>query len=115
MLRIIARGSLAAFAVAALGCGSLGLGKSGSGSDPAAARIGNEVITVSELDAQIKDDLWKRETGDGNPARVYELRSAAAKSLVARRALDAEAKKRGVTTEALLDEEFKKLPPADTD
>jgi predicted DsbA family dithiol-disulfide isomerase len=111
MLRTIARGSLAALAVAALGCGSLGLGKSGP--DPAAARIGKEVITVSELDAQIKDDLWKRETGDGNPARVYELRSAAAKSLVARRALDAEAKRRGLTTEALLDEEYKKLPPVD--
>jgi protein-disulfide isomerase len=88
----------------------LGLGK---GKEPVAARVGDEVITVAELDAQIKEDLWKRQTGDGSPSRMYELRIAAAKSLVAQRALDAEAKKRGLTTEAMMDQEFKKLPPVD--
>jgi protein-disulfide isomerase len=109
MHRTIALGLLAALGAGALGCSALGLGKS----EPIAARVGGEVITVAELDEQIKADLWKRETGDSNPARVYELRTAAAKSLVAQRALDAEAKKRGVTTEAMLDEEFKKLPAVD--
>jgi protein-disulfide isomerase len=109
MHRRLASGSLAALAAAGLGCAALGLGNSAP--EPVAARIGDQVITVAELDAQIKDDLWKRETGDNNQARVYELRSAAVKSLVERRALDAEANKRGVTTEAMLDEEFKKLPP----
>ena len=82
--------------------------------EPVAARVGDEVITVAELDEQIKEDLWKRETGDGNPSRA--LRAAhrqRVKSLVAQRALDAEAKKRGLTTEAMLEAEFKKLPPVD--
>jgi protein-disulfide isomerase len=109
MNRRLASGSLAAVAAVGLGCAALGLGKK----EPVAARVGGEVITVAELDTTIKEDLWKRETGDGNPARVHELRMAVAKSLVARRALDAEAKRRGLTTEAMLDEEFKKLPPVD--
>jgi protein-disulfide isomerase len=108
MHRNLASGALAALAAAVLGCGTLGLGKP---SEPVAARVDGEVITVAELDASIKEDLWKRETGDGNPARLYELRSSAAKSMVARRALDAEAKKRGLSTEAMLQEEFNKLPP----
>ena len=109
MHRTIALGLLAALCAGGLGCSVLGLGKS----EPIAARVGGEVITVAELDEQIKEDLWKRETGDNNVARIYELRSSAAKSLVAKRALEAEAKKRGVTTEAMLEEEFKKLPPVD--
>jgi len=110
MHRILASVSLALLAAFGLGCAMLGLGK---GEEPVAARVGDEVITVAELDTQIKEDLWKRQTGDGNPSRVYELRAAAVKSLVSQRALDAEAKKRGLTTEAMLDAEFKKLPPVD--
>ena len=112
MHRILASLSLAALAASGLGCAALGTGKS---DDPVAARIGDEVITVSELDASIKEDLWKRETGDGNPSRTHELRLAAVKSLVAKHALEAEAKKRGLTTDAMLEEEWKKLPPISDD
>jgi len=108
MQRRLASGWLAAIAAFGLGCATLGIGK---GNEPVAARVGDEVITVAELDAEIKEDLWKRETGDGNPSRVYDLRSTAAKNLIGKRALEAEAKKRGLTSDALLEAEFKTLPP----
>jgi protein-disulfide isomerase len=107
MLRRLAAVSLAA--LAASGCAMLGLGKK----EPIAARVGDEVITVAEVDQQIKDDLWKRQTNDGNAARVHEVRMAALRMMLAQRALDAEAKKRGVTTDQMLDAEFKSLPPVD--
>src|SRR5215468_4520738 len=78
MQRIIASLSLAALTASALGCAALGIGKS---PEPIAARVGNEVITVAELDASIKD----------------------------------EANKRGLTTDALLEDEWKKLPPISDD
>ena len=108
MQRRIASRWLTAIAVSALGCGTLGIGK---GDDPVAARVGGEVITVSELDAQIKEDLWQRETNDENPSRLYELRSGAAKQMVAKRAVEQEAKKRGLTPEALVEAETQALPP----
>ena len=110
MQRMIASGWLAAIAAFGLGCETLS-----GGDDPVAARVGDEVITVSELDAEIKEELWKRETGDGNPSRVYEVRSLAAKQLVAKRAVEAEAKKRGLTTDALIEAEAKALPPISDD
>jgi protein-disulfide isomerase len=106
MQRRIASGWLTAIAAFALGCGTLG-----KGDDPVAARVGGEVIPVSELDAEIKDELWKRETGDGNPSRVYDLRSKAAKQMVAKRAVEQEAKKRGLTPEELIEAETQALPP----
>jgi thiol-disulfide isomerase/thioredoxin len=110
MHRILARGSLAALAAAGLACAALDFWKA---PDPVAVRVGSEEFTVSELDAKIKEDLWKQQTGDGNPSRLYELRLNAAKWLVQQRALDAEANKRGLTRDAMLDEEFKQLPPVD--
>src|SRR5262249_52809539 len=110
MQRFLASVSLAALAAFGLGCAALGHGKE---DDPVAAPVGDEVITVSELDSQLKDDLWKRQSGDGNPSRIHELRMATLKQMLTERALDAEAKKRGLTTEAMLDAEFKALPPID--
>ncbi len=108
MVRRLAFGSLVALAAIGLACAKFGNGKS---DEPIAARVGDEVITVAELDAEIKEDLWKRETGDGNPSRVHDLRMAAAKSLVAKRAVEAAAKKKGMESEAFLESEFKTLPP----
>jgi predicted DsbA family dithiol-disulfide isomerase len=102
------------FAIAAVAAAALGLGCKAVGVDPkdeqVAARIGDEVITVAELDETIKEDLFKRETGDGNPAKVHELRAHAVKALVARRVIEGAAKKQGTTTEAYLEGEFAKLP-----
>jgi len=89
-----------------LGCGSLGLG--GAADEPVAARIGDEVVTVAELDASIRDELFKRETAG---AKLYQVRSQALKALVTRRALEQLAAQRGLTADALVEAEFAKLPP----
>jgi protein-disulfide isomerase len=101
--------SLVALAAFGLGCAQLGIGKK----EPIAARVGDEVITVAELDDYIKEDLWKRQTGDNNPSRVHEIRLAVVKQMVQERAVEAEAKKRGVTPDQMLEAEFKSLPPID--
>src|SRR5262249_51883415 len=88
MQRILAPRSIAALAALGLGCAALGIGKK----EPVAARIGDQTLTVAELDAQIKDDLWRHQTGDNDPLRVHELRLAALKSIIPQRVLDAEAK-----------------------
>src|SRR5262245_39273007 len=95
MQRKLATVSLAALIALGLGCGSLG-----GNPDPIAARVGDEVITIAQLDESIKVPL-------------YELRSKALKTQLSQRALEAEAKKRGQTVDAMLDDEFKKLPPVD--
>jgi protein-disulfide isomerase len=106
MQRRIVSGWLAAIAAFGLGCGTLG-----KGDEPIAARVGDEVITIAELDAEIKEELWKRETGDGSPSRVYDVRATAVKNLVAKRAVEQEAKKHNQTSEEYLEAEFKALPP----
>jgi protein-disulfide isomerase len=73
-----------------------------------AIRIGGEVVTVGELDAWIKDQLFDQETESGKAAKLYEVRSGAAENLVAQRLLDAEAKKLGTDADALLEAEAKK-------
>jgi protein-disulfide isomerase len=87
---------LAAVAAFGLGCAGVGAGKE----EPIAARVGDEVITVAELDESIK-------------VQLYDLRSKALRSQVSQRALEVEAKKRGLTVDAMLEEEFKKQPPVD--
>jgi protein-disulfide isomerase len=77
--------------------------------DPTPAiRIGGEVVTVSELDAWIKDQLFDQETESGKAAKLYEVRAGAAENLVAQRLLDAEAKKLGTDADTLLEAEAKK-------
>ena len=110
MPRKLASVLLLALTAFASGCSSLGTGK---GDESVAARVGGDVITVRELDTQIKEDLWNRETRNGNASRVHDLRMTTLKTMVAQRALDAEAKKRGLTTDAMMDAEFKALPPVD--
>ena len=74
-----------------------------------AVKIGDQVITVGELDAWIKDQLFDQETDGGkSAAKLYEVRSSAAENLVAQRLLDAEAKKQNTTSDALLEAEAKK-------
>jgi protein-disulfide isomerase len=101
-------GVVIAAAAFCLACGTFG----GTDADsPGAARVGDQVITVQELDASIKQDLFDRETGGGNASKVYELRSDALRDLVSDRVIDQEAARRGLTREQLLDAEFAALPP----
>ena len=73
-----------------------------------ALRIGDETISVGELDEWIKDQLFEQETEAGKTSKLYEVRAGAAENLVAQRLLEAEAKRQGTTSDALLEAEVKK-------
>jgi len=67
------------------------------------AQIGDEAVTLTELDAWIKDDLFARQTSGGNVGKVYELRNRSLDQLVMQRVLAAEAARRNLTKEELID------------
>jgi protein-disulfide isomerase len=69
------------------------------------ARFGDETVTLTELDAWIKDDLFARQTSGGNPAQIYDLRRRALDELVKQRVLRAEAARRNLTEQDLIDAE----------
>ena len=71
--------------------------------DTIIARLGDETITLTELDAWIKDELFARQTSSGNPAKVYDLRSQSLDQLVRQRILSAEAARRNLTEEELIE------------
>ncbi len=73
-----------------------------------AVRIGDEVVTVGELDEWIKNQLFEQETEDGKTSKLYEVRAGAAENLVAQRLLDAEAKRLGTDADGLIEAEAKK-------
>lgn len=75
-----------------------------------AAEIGGDKITVDEIDAWIKDDLFQRETDGKNTLQLYQLRESALDRMIEERLLRAEASRQGLETEALLQLEAK--PPA---
>jgi protein-disulfide isomerase len=74
-----------------------------------AVRIGDETISVGELDTWIKDQLFAQQTDSGKGSKLYEVRADAAENFVAQRLLDAEAKRLGQpSADALLEAEVKK-------
>ena len=83
--------------------------KAGAASDATPAlRIGDETVTVGELDEWIKNQLFDQETESGKTAKLYEVRAGAAENLIAQRLLEAEAKRLGTTSDALIEAEVKK-------
>ncbi len=66
------------------------------------ASIDDQPITQGELDAWIKEELFREQTEDSAAAELYELRARSLEGLIDRRILEAEAKRRGVTTEDVL-------------
>jgi protein-disulfide isomerase len=68
----------------------------------AAAQINGEALTVAELDAWIKERLFEQATDEGDPGKLYELRSRALEDLINERLLEEAAKPLGLTTEDLL-------------
>ncbi len=100
-------------AVAALGCPQPeGKPSDAEGARPAAT-VGSRTITLAELDRRIKDDLFEEATDAGNAGKLYEVRSEAIESVIDEELLEAEAKKRGMTSEALLASEEAKAKPVD--
>jgi predicted DsbA family dithiol-disulfide isomerase len=90
--------------------------KTPAGDATPVARIGEETITASELDAWIKDQLWRDQTDDGNATKVYGLRQRGLDSMIDQRLLEAEATKRGLDADALLDSEAaKRVAVSDVD
>jgi protein-disulfide isomerase len=78
-----------------------------------AARIGERTITIADLDRRIKDELFEQASEDGSPAKLYELRSEAIERMIDDELLEAEAKARNTTREALLEAEAAKAKPVD--
>jgi protein-disulfide isomerase len=89
----------------------------GAPSDPEgakpAATVGGHTITLAELDRHIKDNLFQQATEGGDKSKLYEIRSEAIESVIDEQLLEAEAKKRGMTTEAMLAAEEAKAKPVE--
>jgi protein-disulfide isomerase len=79
-----------------------------AGDPTPALRIGDETISLGELDAWIKEQLFQQETRNGEAAKLYEVRAQGADNFVSQRLLEAEAEKRGVSAEDLLETEARK-------
>ena len=55
----------------------------------AAAKIGQRTITIGELDAHIKNELFEQASEGGEPAKLYELRSEAVEQMIDERLVEA--------------------------
>lgn len=66
------------------------------------ARIGDTAVTLEELDSWIKDELFDRETANGNPSKAYDVRSEALRRMVTMRVVEGEAARRNTTGEAMV-------------
>jgi len=74
------------------------------------AVLEGEAITQGELDDWIKDELFRDQTDDLAPSSVYELRSRSLEGLIDERVAEAEAARRGVSTDELMRLEREALP-----
>jgi protein-disulfide isomerase len=84
-------------------------GEPAASESPPAAEIDGRVITVAELDDRIKEELFQSRAG--SPAKLYELRSDMLEQMIREQLLEAEAKRRGVPPEAVVELELKEMGP----
>jgi protein-disulfide isomerase len=77
---------------------------------PNAAVLDGEVISVAALDAWIKDEMFKQQTG-GDPARVYQFRRGALDRLIERRVVEAEAERSGLDADAFVRQQVEANDP----
>jgi len=87
--------------------GGLGARCTPGGDTTPAATVDGQPISVGELDAWIKEELWKQATRDEDPAKLHALRRQALDSMINQRLVEATAKSRGVEPKALLEQETK--------
>jgi protein-disulfide isomerase len=108
----LAAGSLAVLAVALTACSepkkSGDAASVGPDDQAVAGRIAGKNVTVGEIDAWIKDQLFKQTTRGNNALKVYEVRNRALEQMASERALDEEASKAGKDRDALMKEEVEK-------
>jgi len=98
--------------VAFAGCSEQKRADDGAAASPdagmVAGKIAGKSVSVGEIDAWIKDQLYKQTTRGGNPLKTYEVRNRALEQMASEQALDAEAKKVGKDRDTLLKEEVEK-------
>jgi protein-disulfide isomerase len=78
---------------------------------PNAAVLDGSVISVAALDAWIKDETFKQQTGGGNPARIYQFRRSSLDQLIERRVVEAEAERSGLDADAFVRQEVEANNP----
>jgi protein-disulfide isomerase len=92
--------SAAIAAALALSCSSQ---PAGQGEAEVVATIDGDAITLAELDAWIKEDLFDEQTRSRSPAAVHEFRAERLQQMIDERLLEQEAQSRGVTTDEMLE------------
>jgi protein-disulfide isomerase len=104
--------SLAVLGLALVACSELKKADDAASGGPegkaVAGRIAGENVTVGEIDAWIKDQLFKQTTRGNNALKVYEVRNRALEQMANEQALDEEASKAGKDRDALMKEEVEK-------
>lgn len=68
---------------------------------PVVAEMAGAVVTQDQLDAWIKEDLFKQQTEGKNAAALFDLRESALERMIEERLIEAEAKKQGLTPDQL--------------
>lgn len=67
----------------------------------AVAEVAGRTITQDQLDAWIKEDLFRQQTEGKNPAALFDLRSDALERMIDEQLIEAEAGRQGITPDAL--------------
>jgi len=108
----LAAASLAVLALALAACSDSKKAEDAAAVGPddnvVAGRIGGKNVTVGEVDAWIKDQLFKQSTRGKNPLKVYEVRNRALEQMASEQALEEEATKAGKDRETLVKEEVER-------
>jgi protein-disulfide isomerase len=78
---------------------------------PTAAVVDGTPIGLDELDAWIKDELFRQQTRGGDPSRIYTVRREALERMIETRALEAEAARRGLDVDTLVAQELEARGP----
>ncbi|MFI5315412.1 MAG: thioredoxin domain-containing protein [Myxococcota bacterium] len=118
--KIVQRAAAAALLAATVACSGRDSGGAGAaakkvGDSEVVATLNGHEIVASELEAWIKDDLYKREIGDKPAGEAYEVRAQAIDSLIDDRLLEEAAKKAGKTSDAFLADQVKALGEVSND
>jgi protein-disulfide isomerase len=74
----------------------------------AAAAVDGETVTLAEVDTWIKQQLFDQATDNGEPAKLYELRSGALDDMINERLLEEAAAPLGLTPDELVRQEAEK-------
>lgn len=69
----------------------------------AVATIGDRTITVSELDEFIKDDLFAKQSSNGNPVQLYEMRSKAVGRFIEKTIIEDAASAKGLSIDEYME------------